>query len=153
MAQGKYVELSVAQRTEVWRRWKAGESLIGLGVLSTGRIPPFTVCCHITAGNADIQPSVCSRRSCGSEKGYLIHSVFWPVQGSPRRRNCKGGYVVVWRPGRSRKGNAGYRTAHSVGGTHLRREKGGIRDNVCDVASRAARFSQRFYSALTGQFR
>lgn len=27
MTQGKYVELSEAQRTEVWRRWKAGESL------------------------------------------------------------------------------------------------------------------------------
>jgi len=31
MAQGKYVELSVAQRTEVWRRWKAGESLHRIG--------------------------------------------------------------------------------------------------------------------------
>src|SRR5271156_859887 len=31
MTQGKYVELSVAQRTEVWRRWKAGESLHTIG--------------------------------------------------------------------------------------------------------------------------
>src|SRR6266851_407608 len=31
MTQGKYVELSVAQRTEVWRRWKAGESLHRIG--------------------------------------------------------------------------------------------------------------------------
>ena len=31
MAQGKYVELSVAQRTDVWRRWKAGESLHTIG--------------------------------------------------------------------------------------------------------------------------
>src|SRR6266478_3049716 len=31
MRQGKYVELSVAQRTEVWRRWKAGESLHRIG--------------------------------------------------------------------------------------------------------------------------
>ena len=31
MAQGRYVELSVAQRTEVWRRWKAGESLHTIG--------------------------------------------------------------------------------------------------------------------------
>jgi hypothetical protein len=29
--QGKYVELSVAQRTDVWRRWKAGESLHTIG--------------------------------------------------------------------------------------------------------------------------
>jgi hypothetical protein len=31
MTQAKYVELSVAQRTEVWRRWKAGESLHRIG--------------------------------------------------------------------------------------------------------------------------
>src|SRR5579872_781596 len=31
MAQGKYVELSVAQRAGVWRRWKAGESLHTIG--------------------------------------------------------------------------------------------------------------------------
>jgi hypothetical protein len=31
MTQGKYVELSVAQRTDVWRRWKEGESLHMIG--------------------------------------------------------------------------------------------------------------------------
>jgi hypothetical protein len=31
MTQGKYVELSVAQRADVWRRWKAGESLHRIG--------------------------------------------------------------------------------------------------------------------------
>src|SRR5580692_10232978 len=31
MTQGKYVELSAAQRIEVWRRWKAGESLHRIG--------------------------------------------------------------------------------------------------------------------------
>jgi hypothetical protein len=31
MSQGKYVELSVTQRTDVWRRWKAGESLHTIG--------------------------------------------------------------------------------------------------------------------------
>src|SRR6267142_5449191 len=31
MAQGKYVELSVAQRADVWHRWKAGESLHTIG--------------------------------------------------------------------------------------------------------------------------
>ena len=31
MAQGRYVQLSEAQRTEVWRRWKAGESLHRIG--------------------------------------------------------------------------------------------------------------------------
>jgi IS30 family transposase len=31
MTQGKYVELTVAQRTDVWRRWKAGESLHTIG--------------------------------------------------------------------------------------------------------------------------
>ena len=31
MAQGKYVELSVAQRADVWSRWKAGDSLHTIG--------------------------------------------------------------------------------------------------------------------------
>jgi len=31
MTQGKYLELSGAQRTDVWRRWKAGESLHTIG--------------------------------------------------------------------------------------------------------------------------
>jgi transposase, IS30 family len=31
MTQGKYMELSVAQRTDLWRRWKAGESLHTIG--------------------------------------------------------------------------------------------------------------------------
>src|SRR5271169_2489026 len=31
MTQAKYVELSAAQRTELWRRWKAGESLHRIG--------------------------------------------------------------------------------------------------------------------------
>jgi IS30 family transposase len=31
MTQGKYVELSVAQRTDVWCRWKAGDSLHTIG--------------------------------------------------------------------------------------------------------------------------
>src|SRR5580658_204511 len=31
MAQGKRVEVSAAQRTELWRRWKAGESLHEIG--------------------------------------------------------------------------------------------------------------------------
>ena len=50
MTQGKYVELSVAQRTDVWRRWKAGESLHTIGRAFDGRIRPFTVCCRITVG-------------------------------------------------------------------------------------------------------
>jgi hypothetical protein len=31
MTQGKRVELSAAQRTEVWCRWKAGQSLHTIG--------------------------------------------------------------------------------------------------------------------------
>jgi hypothetical protein len=31
MTQARYVELSVAQRTGVWRRWRAGESLHTIG--------------------------------------------------------------------------------------------------------------------------
>jgi hypothetical protein len=49
MTQGKHVELSVAQRTDVWRCWKAGESLRSDGPW-TGRIRRFTVCWPITGG-------------------------------------------------------------------------------------------------------
>ena len=31
MAQGKRVEVSAAERTEIWRRWKSGESLREIG--------------------------------------------------------------------------------------------------------------------------
>ena len=31
MAQGKRAEVSAAQRTDIWRRWKAGESLHEIG--------------------------------------------------------------------------------------------------------------------------
>ena len=31
MAQGKKVEVSAAQRADMWRRWKAGESLHEIG--------------------------------------------------------------------------------------------------------------------------
>jgi len=50
MTQGKYVELSVEQRADVWRRWKAGDSLHTIGVPWTGRIRPFTACWRVTVG-------------------------------------------------------------------------------------------------------
>ncbi len=55
MTQGKYVELSAAQRADVWHRWKAGESLYTIGRAfdrphTSGRIRPFTVCWPITVG-------------------------------------------------------------------------------------------------------
>jgi hypothetical protein len=31
MAQGKRVEVSAVQRADIWRRWKAGESLHDVG--------------------------------------------------------------------------------------------------------------------------
>jgi hypothetical protein len=31
MAQGKRADVSAAQRTEIWQRWKAGESLHEIG--------------------------------------------------------------------------------------------------------------------------
>ena|SRR5271156_4422071 len=51
MTQGKYVELSVAQRTEVWRRWKAGESLHSIG--HAFNRPQTSIHCllaHLTVG-------------------------------------------------------------------------------------------------------
>ena len=49
MTQGKYVELSVAQRTDVWRRWKAGESLHRIG-RAFDRPHTYTVCWRIRVG-------------------------------------------------------------------------------------------------------
>jgi len=50
MTQGKYLELSGAQRTDVWRRWKAESRCIRLVGPLTGRIRPFTVYWRITVG-------------------------------------------------------------------------------------------------------
>jgi IS30 family transposase len=59
MTQGKYLELSVAQRTDVWRRWKAGDSLH-----TTGRAVdrPHTSIHCLLAHRGGIVPAV-RRRS------------------------------------------------------------------------------------------
>ena len=51
MAQGKRVEVSAAQRTEIWRRWKAGESSVRSGEHSAANIPLFNCCYRIMAGS------------------------------------------------------------------------------------------------------
>jgi hypothetical protein len=43
MTQGRYVELSVAQRTEVWRYWKAGKSLHTTTLTPEGTLPILEV--------------------------------------------------------------------------------------------------------------
>jgi hypothetical protein len=50
MTQGKYVELSVAQRADVLRRRKAGESLHRIGRAFDRPHTPFTACWRITVG-------------------------------------------------------------------------------------------------------
>jgi hypothetical protein len=45
MTQGKYVELSVAQRADVWRRWKAGELLHTIGRAFDS--PPTSIHCLV----------------------------------------------------------------------------------------------------------
>jgi hypothetical protein len=59
MTQGKYVELSAAQRTEVWRRWKAGESLHRIG---RALARPHTSIHRLLAHHGGIVPAV-RRRS------------------------------------------------------------------------------------------
>jgi hypothetical protein len=49
MTQGKYVELSAAQRTEVWRRWKAGQSLHEIGRRFDNHTAAFVLCCCLAA--------------------------------------------------------------------------------------------------------
>jgi len=50
MTQGKYVELSVAQRADVWRRWKAGESLYTIGRAFDRPHTSIHWCWRITVG-------------------------------------------------------------------------------------------------------
>ena len=50
MTQGKRADLSAAQRTDIWGRWKAGQSLHEIGRAFGLPIRRFTVCCRITAG-------------------------------------------------------------------------------------------------------
>ena len=46
------MEVSTAQRTEIWRRWKAGESLReNRASISAANIPPFICCYRIMAGS------------------------------------------------------------------------------------------------------
>jgi hypothetical protein len=59
MTQGKYVELSVVQRADVWRRWKAGDSLHTIG-RAVGR--PHTSIHCLLARHGGIVPAV-RRRS------------------------------------------------------------------------------------------
>jgi IS30 family transposase len=59
MTQGKYVELSLVQRADVWRRWKAGDSLHTIG-RAVGR--PHTSIHCLLARHGGIIPAV-RRRS------------------------------------------------------------------------------------------
>jgi hypothetical protein len=42
MTEGRRVRLSAEQRTEIWRRWKAGESLREIGAPSARTMAPFS---------------------------------------------------------------------------------------------------------------
>jgi IS30 family transposase len=59
MTQGKYEELSVTQRTDVWRRWRAGESL---HVIGRALNRPHTSIHGLLAHHGGIAPAV-RRRS------------------------------------------------------------------------------------------
>jgi hypothetical protein len=65
MAQGKFVEISVAQRTEVWRRWKAGESLHWIGRAFDR---PHTSIHCLLAHHGGIMPAVRRRQNLSRPK-------------------------------------------------------------------------------------
>jgi len=50
MRVGKRFGLSAEQKSEMWRRWKAGQTLHEIGALSAKSIPPFAVWCRVTVG-------------------------------------------------------------------------------------------------------
>jgi hypothetical protein len=50
MKPGKRFGLSAIEKRDIWSRWKAGQSLHEIGVLSARNIPPFAVCCCLAEG-------------------------------------------------------------------------------------------------------
>jgi hypothetical protein len=68
MTQGRYVELSVAQQTDVWRRWKAGESLHTIGRAFDR---PHTSIHCLFAHHRGIVPAV-RRRSGENTQGLVL---------------------------------------------------------------------------------
>ena len=104
MAQGKYVELSVAQRTDVWRRWKAGDSLHTIG-RAVDR--PHTSIHCVLAHHGGIVPAVRRRSvlaltvverediSRGLASGSSLRDI---AKGLARRVDGEPGSGVSWRP-------------------------------------------------------
>jgi hypothetical protein len=75
MTLGKYMELSVAQRTNVWRRWKAGESLHTIGRPS---LPDVNSCQVSSEREADNVIQSASCRSPGLP-GWQLGEDFFGV--------------------------------------------------------------------------
>jgi IS30 family transposase len=87
MTQGKYVELSVAQRTDVWRRWKAGESLHRIGRVFDR---PHTSIHCLLAHHGGIVPAV-RRRSLRVLTAVEREDISrWLASGSSIRDIAKG---------------------------------------------------------------
>jgi IS30 family transposase len=87
MAQGRYVQLSEAQRTEVWRRWKAGESLHRIGRAFDR---PHTSIHCLLAHHGRIVPAV-RRRSILSLTAVEREDISRGIaSGSPIRDIAKG---------------------------------------------------------------
>jgi len=80
MTQGKYVELSVAQRADVWHRWKAGESLHTIGRAFDR---PHTSIHCLLAHHGGIVPAASSAWAAGSypdgARRDLARNGFWFV--------------------------------------------------------------------------
>jgi hypothetical protein len=67
MKQGR--RFSAEQKLDVWRRWKAGQTLHEIGALLAKNIPPFVVWCRVTVGLLRPSGGVRSSRSrCGSAR-------------------------------------------------------------------------------------
>ena len=50
MKPGKRFGLSAIQKSDIWRRWKAGETLHEIGAPLRSQIAPFAVCCCLAEG-------------------------------------------------------------------------------------------------------
>jgi hypothetical protein len=88
MTQGKLVELSAAQKTDVRCRRKAGQSLHTIGAASASHIRPFTGCCHITGCYYSKRLSERDIRSASWRPNLEIPVTTRPISTSRRRNNA-----------------------------------------------------------------
>ena len=87
MKQGRRFGLSAEQKLDVWRRWKAGQTLHEIGAPLARSIRPFVAWCRVTVGLLRQYGGARSSRSrCGSARKSLAG--WLPVRRSVRSPNA-----------------------------------------------------------------